>query len=665
MTHTPGAPAQSYEPINIDPDFAFGGLNQRTDQTATYADYADWFALGAKQSAATWGGIPGPTGHVVTHVELHVYSETSDCSQVGKTFSDAFTSEIAATSTSNCKSLCRSDQNCFRFTFDSSTSMCQFRGHDPAATLVDLTTATSGPKFCDVPHHGEIETCGIPTPAPANNFLWPDPEITFTCQSDFVTYDCHAGGLNVFEHDPTRDSVDVECSAGGTYLDPFLWPVCIQSNTCNGLVSPANGRFVCADDTLPVGSSCTLKCDAGFISDKENDNTCLQDPLTLAYHWSRDMTEFRCSRQVAIVVGGTTPLLEYVRTAEVFNPSLPLCSGRIMADYPEKVTGAVSGRVSGVGVICGGARELYVDCRATNGGNACEKNAEYATTKGGARWYSGPKSRNCYAFQDPNAAGGETWALIGQLREARSDAAAVDLPDGSMWILGGLGNDDLLLTTEIVKRVNDVWRIQTGPKRLLRRVFGHCAVLSSANTVTVIGGFDSKDGFSNAVETYDIEKNTWKVETGSLREARYDHSCLIADVDGEESVMAIGGANHEGNLNTTEVRNATTFHWRILGASNVLAQDFDTVVQGSKAHLRRSAGAFHDGNRPVTAGGVACAADPDHAPEFRRSKCARGGYAMAFDKDVDEWETLNAAISQELSGHAMLLVPETQVCVTP
>jgi hypothetical protein len=82
------------------------------------------------------------------------------------------------------------------------------------------------------------------------------------------------------------------------------------------------------------------------------------------------------------------------------------------------------------------------------------------------------------------------------------------MPEGSLWIFGGLGpGDDPLDTIEIVSRniATGVWAVKTYSLRMRRKIFGHCAVLDideqSDMRIVVSGGFHDGE-YSSKVCVY-------------------------------------------------------------------------------------------------------------------------------------------------------------------
>jgi len=138
---------------------------------------------------------------------------------------------------------------------------------------------------------------------------------------------------------------------------------CVGSYTCPLMANPDHGYFKCDDIHLPIGTGCTLVCDRGYLPEEAVRNVCLYENITEIFYWQEsDMNLFKCVPQIGLIVGGVALSTEYLSSVEVFAPSQSHCHGFQMPDYPTRVMGAAAGRVGGVGVVCGGAIQDYVDC---------------------------------------------------------------------------------------------------------------------------------------------------------------------------------------------------------------------------------------------------------------------------------------------------------------
>lgn len=101
----------------------------------------------------------------------------------------------------------------------------------------------------------------------------------------------------------------------------------------------------------------------------------------------------------------------------------------------------------------------------------CSKNVECVTTPGDTKWCSGPKTADCYSFNIVT----DKWDKSGQMSEARAYASHVVMPDGRVWVMGGLGSGQPLSSTEIMKHNAETgqWKSEAGPD-LPTTLFGHC-----------------------------------------------------------------------------------------------------------------------------------------------------------------------------------------------
>ena len=69
----------------------------------------------------------------------------------------------------------------------------------------------------------------------------------------------------------------------------------------------------------------------------------------------------------------------------------------------------------------------------------CGHNAQCTLTAGMAKWCSGPRTDKCY-WLDNAVPSRPVWKQDFRLPSARAHAASVVLPDGRLWILGGLAD---------------------------------------------------------------------------------------------------------------------------------------------------------------------------------------------------------------------------------
>lgn len=431
---------------------------------------------------------------------------------------------------------------------------------------------------------------------------------------------------------------------------------------CLPVLDPGNGNMVCKDSKLSLGSHCTLSCHEGFIvSGDFTQVTCEFNNHSGSYFWSPDPNLMSCSESVGIIVGGKDRTSSYLKSVEVFSTNAGTCQGEKVPDYPFEVAGSVSGVIDGLGIVCGGATNAYIECtNIKNGGKVCDRNVEYVQTRGGTRWYDGPKTTECYYYDHKLT---HMWLKAVDLKEARAYASSVALPTGELWILGGLGSKSVLGSTEIVGRhpITKAWYVKTGFRRLPQPLFGHCSVPLDENRISVIGGFLDGD-YSAQVHTYHIKSKAWTLEGTHLNEPRYDHSCKMIHVRGEMQVLAAGGWNKNGPLNTTELMNVQSRIWTRRD-NPVNLPDLEEHLD-SWPSLRRSAVIFVGGSDSVImVGGITCGVDND-----LQRNCTQVNSAIKFapddlDSTLDKWEMMSTLrITTPRSSHTLFNLPKAVVC---
>ena len=113
----------------------------------------------------------------------------------------------------------------------------------------------------------------------------------------------------------------------------------------------------------------------------------------------------------------------------------------------------------------------------------CSKNVECVTTPGDTKWCTGPKIPDCYSFNILT----EKWDKTGQMSEARAYASHVVMSDGRVWVMGGLGKNEPLSSTEIMEHDPETgqWKSVKGPD-LPTTVFGHCTTSLSGGKVLLV-----------------------------------------------------------------------------------------------------------------------------------------------------------------------------------
>lgn len=135
-----------------------------------------------------------------------------------------------------------------------------------------------------------------------------------------------------------------------------------------------------------------------------------------------------------------------------------------------------------------------------------------------------------------------TWRTAGRLNEARTQHTATLLADGTVLVVGGIGDLEYRASAEVYDPATDRWRL-VDPLAIGRS--GHTATPLPDGTVLVIGGEvlpederDDEDAVTSAVERFDPRTGTWQA-AGALLTARYGHSASLLPT-GE--LLIIGGS---------------------------------------------------------------------------------------------------------------------------
>ncbi|HEY8818385.1 MAG TPA: kelch repeat-containing protein, partial [Candidatus Limnocylindrales bacterium] len=113
-----------------------------------------------------------------------------------------------------------------------------------------------------------------------------------------------------------------------------------------------------------------------------------------------------------------------------------------------------------------------------------------------------------------------SWSATGTMITARSELAAILLPDGKVLAVGGCGDPvcNSLASAELYDPHTGTWSA-TGSMIEARK--NHTATLLQNGRVLVAGG-----GNHASAELYDPTTGTWSA-TGSMTEARNDHSATL------------------------------------------------------------------------------------------------------------------------------------------
>lgn len=103
------------------------------------------------------------------------------------------------------------------------------------------------------------------------------------------------------------DVVTSTCKFTGKYdVDPKDY----ACTDCNKPGAVTNGNFLCLSKTFAADSQCLLQCNQGFVASMEQMMTCKKNMsedglIVLNHYWDKQLSQFKCEKQVTLVVGGS------------------------------------------------------------------------------------------------------------------------------------------------------------------------------------------------------------------------------------------------------------------------------------------------------------------------------------------------------------------------
>lgn len=443
------------------------------------------------------------------------------------------------------------------------------------------------------------------------------------------------------------DVLEIKCLYNGQWSAN---PKDFGCTECLRKYDPPNGQFYCESKRYAEGSTCHLKCNPGYIHFDQAATTCLYDESIDDYEWSISDDRLKCVKGIALIIGGIQANYEYTNDVEVFHPNVE-CVSRPPA-YPFKVVGTVSGFTKGQNIVCGGGKMEYADCsRHYEGSWDCGTDMDCVKTQGGARWCTGPKTKECYSLLIDYIEGKEKWTKVIDMREARAYASAAVVPNGDFWITGGVSRSKILDTIEIlsVDKLGN-WKRLSGPK-LTRPLTGHCFAPLNDNEVIVAGGYSPlEDGYVDNVEIYNKITEQWRTRVWMKLKKygpRFDSTCLSALIGIERKLVMTGGWNNT-DMFITEYFDPVLKEWITMGRNDVIRHAW-----GSRGV--RSGGLVDLGQKIYHIGGVNCSP----------TGCERTNYIHQLDyfdtypaPKASQWNLFYETLSQAKSSIDVLRVPQ-------
>lgn len=236
------------------------------------------------------------------------------------------------------------------------------------------------------------------------------------------------------------------------------------------------------------------------------------------------------------------------------------------------------------------------------------------------------------------------------MKSARIYASSVVLPDGRLWITGGLDDKSILETTEILEETKDGKLIIYEGPNLPKPLFGHCLEVLRNGRVLLSGGFDGFDQSDISEEFEWVGKNHGKWSTkawSSLKFKRYDHSCLSND----GNVEIIGGWNEDFNEKLKiESYNETARKWETL----------DNDVYSELPYILRSSAIGVSEGKVALLGGVSCSIEDSVSG---RKACSKQSEVYQLESNVaenrKEWKKTDKKIGTPRSSHLSINVPKS------
>ena len=157
----------------------------------------------------------------------------------------------------------------------------------------------------------------------------------------------------------------------------------------------------------------------------------------------------------------------------------------------------------------------------------------------------------------------------GSSNEARTEHSATLMPDGTVLVVAGEGDDEELTSAEYYDPSTGLWTL-VGPVSEARA--GHTATLLSDGRVLVVGG-GGVGRVTRTAELYDPETESWTV-AASLGLARIDHTATLL---GDGRVLVVGGSDKSVSTASTEIYDPESDVW-VSGPDMAVARSSHTAT---------------------------------------------------------------------------------------
>ena len=239
------------------------------------------------------------------------------------------------------------------------------------------------------------------------------------------------------------------------------------------------------------------------------------------------------------------------------------------------------------------------------------------------------------------------WTKLAVMKSARMFASSIVLNNGRIWILGGLGVDSILASTELLEEDdNGIWKVHRGPD-LPKPLFGHCVESIQDGKIILVGGFSDNGQTTSSYEfiwdSSEAFTGKWVTKTwSSINMERYDHICY--SINGMVQVMGGWQENIKLKLKS-EQYNETVMKWE------------DSDLELNEIDIMRSAKVGFSDAKLALIGGVSCNVTDD----FKHGKnCTKPFevYELDLSQGSDpKWKKSDNLIGVPRSSHAVVVVP--------
>jgi N-acetylneuraminic acid mutarotase len=183
-----------------------------------------------------------------------------------------------------------------------------------------------------------------------------------------------------------------------------------------------------------------------------------------------------------------------------------------------------------------------------------------------------------------------TWNIVAALPVARSEPATVTGPDGRIYAIGGLTNNNTFSSeVDVYDPATNAW---SAVASLPTARWGVSAAAGPDGRIYAMGGLDANNNYSSEVDAYDPRTNTWTI-VASLPSARWQ----IATATGPDGrIYAIGGEGIDGATNEVDAYDPATNTWtRPVGLPT--GRTLLAAVTGPDGRIYAIGGSEYLGNR--------------------------------------------------------------------